>query len=133
MLSLRMSTELLFFILFVLAELFEMYWQKSPTLLAMLEKIYAYYNKSPYLLYMMHPTYILGIYLFYLSNYNPWIMAILIIKSIDIIFKVKLINKHFVHDELEDEMKMMLSQPLHPFMLTMGLMLYPYLLFMALF
>lgn len=128
-----MSIELLFFILFIIAELFEIYWQKSPTLLSMISKIYSYYQKSPYLLYLMHPSYILSLYLFYATNYNVWILSIIIIKSIDIIFKVILIHKHFVSDELTDEMKVMLSQPLHPAMLAMGIMLYPYLLYIALF
>lgn len=128
-----MTTELLYFILFIAAEIFEIAWQRSPTLLSMLNKIYSYYQKSPYLLYLMHPSYILGIFLFYLSHYNLWILAILAIKSIDILFKVQLIHKHFVLDELSEEMKAMLNLPLHPIMLTMGLMLYPYLLYLALF
>ena len=128
-----MTTESLYLILFIAAEIFEMLWQKSPTLLSMLEKIYGYYNKSPFLLYLMHPSYILALYLFYLSNYNLWILVILMIKSIDIIFKVQLIQKHFVLDELSEEMKSMLKLPLHPIMLTMGLMIYPYLLYLAIF
>lgn len=128
-----MTTESLYLILFIAAEIFEISWQKSPTLLSMLEKIYGYYQKSPYLLYLMHPSYIFALYLFYLSNYNLWILAILMIKSIDIIFKVQLIQKHFVLDELSEEMKAMLKLPLHPIMLTMGLMIYPYLLYLALF
>ena len=128
-----MSYELILFILFIAAELFEMIWQKSPTLIEMLEKIHHYYQKSPYLLYLMHPSYILSLYIFYLTQYNTWVLAILVIKSIDILFKAQLIHKHFILDELSDEMKMMFKQPLHPLMLAMGLMLYPYLLYMALF
>ncbi len=128
-----MQTELLLFILFLLSELFELIWQKSATLLAMMEKIYAYYQKSPYLLYMMHPSYILSIYLFYLTHYNPWILSILIIKSIDIIIKIIFIQKLFISQDISDEIHVMLKQPLHPVMLTMGIMLYPYLLYMALF
>jgi len=128
-----MQLELIFFILFLSSELFEMAWQKAPTLQVMLEKIYGYYQKSPYLLYMMHPSYILSLYLFYATHYNPWILAILIIKSIDIILKVLLINKTFITHDLSDEIRGMLTQPLHPMMLAMGLTLYPYLLFMALF
>jgi hypothetical protein len=128
-----MTTESLYLILFIAAEIFEILWQKSPTLLSMLEKIYGYYQKSPFLLYLMHPSYIFALYLFYLSNYNLWILAILMIKSIDIIFKVQLIQKHFIHDELSEEMKAMLRLPLHPIMLTMGLMIYPYLLYLAIF
>ena len=128
-----MTTESLYLILFIAAEIFEIAWQKSPTLLSMLEKIYGYYQKSPFLLYLMHPSYIFALYLFYLSNYNLWILVILMIKSIDIIFKVQLIQKHFVLDELSEEMKAMLKLPLHPIMLTMGLMIYPYLLYLAIF
>jgi len=128
-----MSFELVLLILFVFTEIFELLWQKSPTLLSMIEKIYAYYQKSPYLLYAMHPSYVFSIYLFYLSHYNVWILAILVIKSIDIVFKVLLIHKHFVLHSLSKELEAMLSQPLHPIMLTMGLMLYPYLLFLAIF
>jgi len=118
-----MTYELLFFILFILAELFELLWQKSSTLLGMIEKIYAYYQKSPYLLYLMHPSYILSLYLFYATHYNLWILAILIVKSIDIIFKVLLIHKHFILDVFSPKMKLMILQPIHPVMLTAGLML----------
>ncbi|PHR57339.1 MAG: hypothetical protein COA44_06470 [Arcobacter sp.] len=128
-----MTNTYLLFILFIGAEIFELLWQRAPTLLVMIEKIYNYYKKSPYLLYLMHPSYILGIYLYYLSNYNGWILTILIIKSIDIMFKVLLIHKHFILNELSDELKLMLAQPLHPLMLAMGLSLYPYLLFLGLF
>jgi len=128
-----MTNELLFLLLFIATEFFELWWQKSPTLFVMIEKIYTYYRKSPYLLYLMHPSYILSIYLYYLTDYNNWILLILVIKSIDIMFKVLLIHKHFILDELGDELKLMLTQPLHPLMLAMGLTLYPYLLFLALF
>ena len=128
-----MTLELQLFIIFILTELFELFWQKSPTLLAMIQKIYNYYQKSPYLLYLMHPSYILSIYLFYLSHYNLWILAILVIKSIDIMFKVILIHKHFILDELSDELKLIMNAPLHPMMLAMGLALYPYFLFLAIF
>ena len=128
-----MQIELLLFLLFLMSEFFELVWQKSPTLFNMMEKIYGYYQKSPYLLYLMHPSYILAIYLFYITHYNPWILAILVIKSIDIIFKVILIQKLFITHDLSDEIAMMLKQPLHPFMLLLGITLYPYLLFMALF
>ncbi len=132
-LSFCMTTESLYLILFIAAEIFEILWQKSPTLASMLAKIYRYYKKSPYLLYLMHPSYIFTLYLFYLTHYNLWILAILAIKSIDILFKVQLIQKHFVRDELSEEMKTMLNLPLHPIMLTMGLMIYPYLLYLAIF
>jgi len=128
-----MTNELLLFALFILAELFELYWQKSSTLLEMIHKIYSYYQKSPYLLYMMHPSYIFSIYLFYLTSYNVWVLVILLVKSLDIVLKVLLIHKHFILDELSDELKVMLTQRLNPFMLSMGLMLYPYFLFLALF
>ena len=128
-----MQIELLLFILFLVSEFFELIWQKSTTLLSMMEKIYSYYQKSPYLLYIMHPSYILSIYLFYLTHYSPWILSIIIIKSIDIIVKVIFIQKLFITHDISDEIRMMLSQPLHPIMLTMGIMLYPYLLYMALF
>jgi len=128
-----MQIDFLLFILFLISELFEILWQKSPTLEVMMDKIYGYYQKSPYLLYLMHPSYILAIYIFYITHYNPWVLAILVIKSIDIIFKVILIQKLFITQDLSDEIAMMLKQPLHPFMLLLGITLYPYLLYMAIF
>lgn len=128
-----MTTELLLFILFIAAELFEMLWQKSPTIGQMLEKIYGYYQRSPYLLYLMHPSYILSLYLLFVSGFSLWIVTIVAIKSLDIVFKVLLIHKHFVRHELSEEMKLLLSQRLHPFMLSIGLFFYPFFLFQALF
>jgi len=128
-----MSTELIIFIIYLLSELFEIYWQKSPTMLDMMDKVYSYYKKSPYLLYMMHPSYIFSIYLFYLTHYSYWVLAILVIKSIDIVLKVLLIHKHFIENDLSLELKTMLSQPFHPALLFMGISLYPYLIYMAIF
>lgn len=128
-----MTTELLLFILFIAAELFEMLWQKSPTIGQMLEKIYGYYQRSPYLLYLMHPSYILSLYLLFVSGFSLWIVTIVAIKSLDIVFKLLLIHKHFVRHELSEEMKLLLSQRLHPFMLSIGLFFYPFFLFQALF
>lgn len=128
-----MTIELLLFILFIAAELFEMLWQKSQTLLEMLEKIYGYYQRSPYLLYLMHPSYIFSLYLLFVSSFSPWVVAIVAIKSLDIVFKLLLIHKHFVRHELSEEMEFLLSQRLHPFMLSIGLFFYPFLLFWALF
>lgn len=128
-----MTIELLLFILFIGAELFEMLWQKSQTLLQMLEKIYRYYQRSPYLLYLMHPSYIFSLYLLFVSGFSLWIAAIVAIKSLDIAFKILLIHKHFVRHELGEEMEQILSQRLHPFMLSIGLFFYPFLLFQALF
>ena len=128
-----MTLELIIFIIFLFTELFEIYWQKSPTMMSMLEKIYTLYNKSPYLLYLMHPSFIFSMYLYYLSHYSYWILAIIVIKSIDIIFKVLLIHKHFIDKSLSMELKIMLEQPMHPVMLFMGISLYPYLLFLAIF
>lgn len=128
-----MTIELLLFILFIAAELFEMLWQKSQTLLQMLEKIYGYYQRSPYLLYLMHPSYIFSLYLLFISDFSLWIVAIVAIKSLDIVFKILLIHKHFVQHMLSEEMELILSQHLHPFMLSIGLFFYPFLLFQALF
>lgn len=128
-----MTIELLLFILFIAAELFEMLWQKSQTLLQMLEKIYGYYQRSPYLLYLMHPSYIFSLYLLFISDFSLWIAAIVAIKSLDIVFKILLIHKYFVQHELSEEMELILAQRLHPFMLSIGLFFYPFLLFQALF
>ncbi|MBE0498856.1 MAG: hypothetical protein IBX43_06385 [Campylobacterales bacterium] len=128
-----MTIELLLFILFIAAELFEMLWQKSQTLLQMLEKIYSYYQRSPYLLYLMHPSYIFSLYLLFISDFSLWIAAIVAIKSLDIVFKILLIHKHFVQHELSEEMELILAQRLHPFILSAGLFFYPFLLFQALF
>lgn len=81
----------------------------------------------------MHPSYVLSLYLFYATEYSLWILSIIVIKSIDIISKVLLIYKYFVLEDLKDEIRIILSQPLHPAMLFMGILLYPYLLYMALF
>ena len=118
---------------FIGAELFELYWQKSPTLLRMLERIYVYYRQSPFLLYVMHPSYVMSLGLFYTTHYNLWVLLIIAIKSVDILFKVMLVRQHFEQDALSDEMMQVLNAPLHPILFFMGLSLYPYLLFLALY
>ena len=84
-------------ILFIFVELFEAYWQRSDSLVGALGKGYHFYRKSIFLLLFMHLGYLYTLYIsITFSLFNWAIMLILVLKTLDIIVKINLIEKLFV-------------------------------------
>lgn len=117
----------------ILLELFEAWWQKDKTLFDVLARGYHYYQKSIFLFLLMHPTfyYILFVILF-MNVFNGWMVTILLLKTVDIFFKLTLMNKLFVEKTIDASLEMILSEPLSPWLFLTGVSLYPFLLFYAL-
>jgi hypothetical protein len=59
-------------------------------------------------------------------------VAILLLKTVDIFFKLTLMNKIFVKRTIDETLEMVLSEPLSPWLFLTGASLYPFLLFYAL-
>jgi len=120
-------------IIMVLLEVFEASWQRADTLEGVLYNSYLHYQKSIFVLFLMHPTFYFIMFVsLFTSTLNFGIVAILTLKSIDLIFKVDIIKKHFIEHNLNDTFRVMLQSKVEPWIFTMGLLLYVPILFVSL-
>ncbi len=88
-----MNLILLFSIFFAL-ELFESNWQKSETFLGVIKNNYLAYKKSILLYFLLNPTFIFSLYLAVsLNEFGFWMSSIVILKFVDIAFRLHLITK----------------------------------------
>lgn len=119
-------------IVMILLELIEANLQSSKTLGAMIDKLYGYYKKSVFLFFMVHPTfYFVLLVSLYFNIVNFYIIAILLIKSLDILFKVEMIKQRYIEKDMDQELTDMLGLNMSPWMGYIGLFTYVPLLFMA--
>ncbi len=89
-----MTTIYVLILVFILLELFESTWQKAPTLHGVLNNNCAMFQKNIVTYFLLNPTFIYSIFLaFYLNNFNFWMSSIIVIKFIDIAFRLHIITK----------------------------------------
>ena len=112
------------FLIFVALELFEANWQKSDTLYGLLNNNFQIFQKNIFLYFLLHLTFFYTIFVsFYLNNFSFWMSSILIIKFLDISFKLSLMKKLSNGTNIEEiipfNMKMV------PILRYMGVIIYP--------
>jgi len=121
-------------LLMIMLELIEANLQKAPTLELMIDRLNGYYQKSIFLFFLVHPTFYFIIFVaLYLNVMNFYMIAILIIKSFDIFFKIEMIQQRYVRGEMDRELEMMMHLNISPWMSLLGVVMYVPLLVMALF
>ncbi|RXJ96756.1 hypothetical protein CRU94_01165 [Arcobacter sp. AHV-9/2010] len=82
------------FIFFIAIELFETNWQKASTLYGILENNFKVYQKNIFLYFILHPSFFYSIYLaISLNNFGFWMSFIVILKFVDISFKLSIMKK----------------------------------------
>lgn len=119
-------------LLFVFLEFYEISWQKAPTIMGMVLRMHKYYSKSIILFLIMQPTFYFAIGFVMLSDYNPYAMILLFLKTVDIATKILLIEQVFTKRELSHDMSLILLAPINGFLPYMGLFIYPVLIILAL-
>jgi hypothetical protein len=123
-----------FIIIMALLELIEVSLQKADTLGDMIEKLYTYYDKSIFLFFMIHPTFYFVLFVaLYLDITNFYIIIILLIKTIDMFFKIELIHQRYIQQEMESELESMLGLKMASWMGLLGAFIHVPLLFLAIF
>ena len=128
-----METILTFTIILVLAELFEAYIQRSDTLLGILKKLYVYYDKSIFFFFLMQPGFYVTLCIVLLTGVlNISIVFLLAIKIFDIFYKIELIKKVFIEQNVSKEITQMLTWKIPSWFFLVGVGMYPPLLFYAL-
>ncbi|MCK9161204.1 MAG: hypothetical protein RBQ81_04130 [Arcobacteraceae bacterium] len=89
-----METILILFFVFIAFELYETVWQKSQSFLELLEKNYYFYKKGIFTYLSMNPSFFYVIFLIFALGFDDfWMYSILVIKFIDIVFKIFLMQK----------------------------------------
>jgi hypothetical protein len=114
-------------------ELFEAWWQRSETLFGVLERGFGYYQKSIFLFFLMHPAfYFIFFVVLATGKLNGWIVAILLLKTLDIFFKIALMRSIFLERKIDTGVEAVLFAKLDPWLFLTGVSLYPMLLYFAL-
>ncbi|MCK9492028.1 MAG: hypothetical protein M0Q24_08050 [Sulfurimonas sp.] len=119
-------------ILFVLLESFEIYWQKAPTIMGMLIRMYKYYRKNIFLFLLMQPTFYFSVVFAMLTEYNWASLVLLFIKTVDIATKILLLEQVFIKKQLSHELSLILLAPINSFLPYLGLPTYPILIILSL-
>jgi len=120
-----------YIVLFVLLEVYEISWQKAPSIMGMLIRMNKYYSKNIFLFLVMHPTFYFAIGFVMLTNCSPSAMILLFIKTVDIATKILLIQQVFQKRELTHELSLILLAPINNFLPYIGLIIYPILIILA--
>jgi len=120
-----------YILLFIVLEIYEISWQKAPSIMGMLIRMQKYYKKSIFLFLIMQPTFYFTIGFAMLSNYAPSALILLFIKTFDIATKIILIEQVFVKRELSQELSLILLAPINSFLPYIGLLVYPPLIALA--
>ncbi|MEA3228068.1 MAG: hypothetical protein U9P38_03230 [Campylobacterota bacterium] len=121
-----------YILLFIFLELYELQWQKAQTMMGMLARMYQHYKKSIFLFFIMHPTFYFAIAFMILNDYNIYALSLFTIKALDISAKIILIKQVFIDKELSHELSLALLVPLNKWLLYIGLIVYPPLIYFTL-
>lgn len=120
-----------YILIFIILEIYEISWQKAPSIMGMLIRMYKYYQKSIFVFLIMQPTFYFAIGFAMLTNYAPSAMILLFIKTFDIATKILLIEQVFTKKELSQDLSLVLLAPINSFLPYIGLIIYPPLIALA--
>jgi len=80
--------------IFIAVELFESNWQKSDSLYGLISNNFKIYQKNIFLYFTLHLSFFYTIYLsLSLNNFGFWMSSILVLKFLDIAFKLSMMKK----------------------------------------
>lgn len=80
--------------IFVGLEFLESTWQKNESLYGLIYKNFLLYKKNIFLYFIFHSTFFYTLFLsVYLNNYGFWMSSIIIVKFMDMVFKLNMMQK----------------------------------------
>lgn len=98
-------------IIFMAVELFESNWQRNDTLYGLIYNNFMIYRRNIFLYFILHISffYALGVAI-YLDNFGFWMSSIIVIKFLDMAFKLNMMQKLAsgleIHEVMPMNMKM---------------------------
>jgi len=111
-------------LLFIAVELFESNWQKHDNLYGLIYNNYQIYTKNIFLYFILHTSFFYALAVsIYLNNFNFWMCSIIVIKFLDMAFKLNMMQK--LSSGLEIHEVMPLNIKITPFLRYFNVLLYP--------
>jgi len=121
-------------LLMLLIELIETNLHRAETLELMITRLYGYYQKSIFIFFLVHPSFYFVIFVsIYLNTLDFYMIFILLLKSLDIFFKIEMMRQRFVFKKMDVELEEMLKLKISPFITILSSLIYVPLLAMSLF
>lgn len=121
-----------YLLLLLIAELFEAWMHHSKTLFGVLENHYSHYAKSIFIFFLYQPGfYVLLFIVLDTGILNASMIFLLAIKIFDLFFKMELIKKVFLADQVSPEISEVLLLEMPPWSFLMGVSIYLPLLYYA--
>ena len=106
-------------------ELFESNWQKHETLYGLIYNNYQIYQKNIFLYFILHASFFYALFVgLYLNNYGFWMSSIVIIKFLDMAFKLNMMQKLSAGTEIKDVMP--LNMKMNDMFRYFNVLLYPF-------
>jgi hypothetical protein len=100
-----MDNIIFLFFLFVALELFEANWQKSDSLYGVIYNNFLIYQKSLFTFFLLNPTFFYVLFLTIYLNQDSFLMyTMLLVKFIDMAFKITMMKKLSQGQKMEDVM-----------------------------
>jgi len=117
-------------LIFMAVELFESNWQKHDNLYGLIYNNYQIYKKNIFLYFILHASffYALGVSV-YLENFNFWMSSVVIIKFLDMAFKINMMQRLSSGLEIHEVMPM--NVKMTPLFRYFNVLLYPFCFAMA--
>jgi len=110
--------------IFIAVELFESNWQKSDSMYGLITNNYKIYQKNIFLYFTLHLSFFYTIFVsLYLNNFTFWMSSILVIKFLDIAFKLNMMQKISKGSSLEEIMP--INPKMTPLFRYMNVLIYP--------
>lgn len=111
-------------LIFIAVELFESNWQKSDSMYGLISNNFVMYKKSIFLYFTLHLSFFYTIFVsIYLNNFSFWMSSILVIKFLDIAFKLNMMQKLSKGSSLEEVMP--INVKMTPIFRYMNVLIYP--------
>ena len=111
-------------LIFIAVELFESNWQKSDSMYGLISNNFTMYKKSIFLYFTLHISFFYTIFVsIYLVNFSFWMSSILVIKFLDIAFKLNMMKKLSNGVSLEEVMP--INVKMTPIFRYMNVIIYP--------
>ena len=111
-------------LIFIAVEFFESNWQKSDSMYGLIANNYKIYQKNIFLYFTLHLSFFYTIFVsLYLNNFSFWMSSILVIKFLDIAFKLNMMKKISKGSTLEEIMP--INPKMTPIFRYMNVLIYP--------
>ena len=128
-----MENVFMFVAILAMLELFEVYMQRADTLYGVMEKLNVWYSKSIFAFFLIHPAFYFTLFVVIVTEVlNIYMILLLSLKVFDLFYKIELIKKIFVQQNIPSDLAAMLDWKIPQWFFLMGVGLYPPLLFYAL-